>query len=410
MSRLWLAMTLVGILVGFAAVAAGGVGVTWAVWSAAREAQSPPDPARVVWSSSGGEEEPLGSWVSGGSLIVARHSSLTAYRGEDGENVWRVTGRSLSPEGRADALCGMSRGTRDGLGIVAYGTATSDVAVNCTGIALIDLRTGEPIWRRSLPVGPGRGVRAEFVGNAVLASWDGHFLAARAGDGGEIWRWSVPEGCHPSGPALGRTVVVPVRCASGRKYLQLLGAADGSRRGAADLGGVAGRSVAISTDPPAVVDDTARPGRVLLFDESARRTGVLEVEGPKGSLDVLPANAPRPGFPRRFPFVIGDGILTGTVAEGRFITTADLRRDDRGPVRPGEGRGTRPIGRTGEGVVFAGSGDVGVFTYGSRGREVELGRISEVAPRGDDLHWVGGVLYGVSTEDPQMYAVRSARP
>lgn len=410
MSRLWLATTLVGILVGFVAITAGGVGVAWAVWSAARDATSPPDPARVVWSSSGGEEEPLGSWVFDGSLIVARHSSLTAYRGDDGENVWRATGRSLSPDGKADALCGMSRGTRDGLGVVAYGTATSDVAVNCTGFALVDLRTGEPLWRRPLPIAPGRGASTAFVGDAVLVSWDDHFLAVRAGDGGEIWRWPLPHGCHPIGPASGRTVVIPIGCADGRQYLQLLNAADGSPTGTADIGGIAGRSVAISTDPPAVVDDTADPRRVVVFDESGRRTGVLEVDGPAGALDVLPANAPRPGFPRRFPFVVESGILTGTVDEGRAITTVSLRRADRGPTRPGGGRGIRPIRRTEEGVVFAASGDIGVFTYGSRGREIRLGRISAVSPRGDDLHWGDGVLYGVSTEDPELYVVRSARP
>ncbi|MFC7341261.1 PQQ-binding-like beta-propeller repeat protein [Saccharopolyspora griseoalba] len=398
MSRKWWAVLLAAVVLLSAAVTTGA---HLAGWPAAGDA---PRPATELWSSAGDQEEPLGSWFSSGSLVVARRSSLTGYRATDGGTAWRATGRSLAGDPRADALCGMSGGARDGLGVVAYGTSTSDLAVDCTGVALVDLRTGEPIWRHRLPTAPGRGARAEFVGDLVLLSWDDHVMAVRAADGGEVWRGSAEPGCHLSGPALGPAVVLPQRCPGGSR-LVLRDAADGARIADRALGS-APMPQAISADPPVVNTDTTEPDRLLLFARDGSATGILDLD--YTGLDVLPKNAPRPGFPRRYPFAVVGGRLIGTAGEGRSITSVDLRSGRLGPVEPGDGVGTAPVAVTGGDVVFAGPGEAGVFTWspGQRARRPRLGSIARLNPVGDDLHLDGSALYGVSSESPQLYAVR----
>ncbi|MEU7726708.1 PQQ-binding-like beta-propeller repeat protein [Streptomyces sp. NPDC040724] len=291
----------------------------WPAWQAYEGMRGPQAYVWTWWQAEKPESaRPVGAWLRPSSgLVRVRADGLRLYDGG---------GRSAGGLGAGGEVtfCAVSRTIPNEIGLVAAARTPAGCGAR---VLAVDLKNGEKLWAKDLPVAPGRdGDEAPVaaVGDTAVAVTEGALLGLDLRSGDERWRVPVPAGCRVRAldGAADRVLYVEDCAGSGSARLLALDARTGSPAWQSPLR-TAGPSaqVRMLSAQPIVL---RAGGSVLLFDDAGRERGAVPVAGPQEDLTEGPA-----------PVVSGDlliapvkgkvpGVSAYSVLDGKRVWHAAL--------------------------------------------------------------------------------------
>ncbi len=299
-------------------VCLGLVGGLWALWpgdepdrrpatKASAGAEPPAKPA-VAWhvAATGDRyDEGPGAWGLGDTVVQGRVDGLSAYGVRDGAVRWSL------PAPAREAVCAMSPGAAQGVGLIAYGKHDEP----CATLVAVRTSDGKKLWTRHLK---GDGLPAGGLGlggSTAVAVEEGALRARSAETGRERWHRSLAQGCEPraADADAARTLLVE-QCGSGARLIAL-DTRTGKEQWARRLPVESRTAAAVVSVTPAVLavsEDDRRGTRALLgFDDRGALTASVPLSGSDGDVVVpegIPAGTGREGR----PLVFGDLLVTLT--------------------------------------------------------------------------------------------------
>ncbi|MFD8592261.1 PQQ-binding-like beta-propeller repeat protein [Streptomyces sp. NPDC059637] len=319
-----------------AVVLAGAVLAAWPGWLGYQWLRGPH--AEVVWQAAADHPSTVrgvGNWGADGAVVRARTDGLTSYAVGDGAERWNL------PAPARESVCGMSRGTAGGTGLVGFGRHDEP----CATVAAVDLGTGRTLWTdragkdgsyrnhdaaAGLAVAAGVAVVAGSETDTDTGAGTETVTALSIEDGSRVWRWKADEGCSVAGVhASGSRVLVVSGCVDHHGYAT--GQDDERTANAAALDPRTGKQqwkavlpvestlekVSLLSADPAVLlvdeEDERGTAAVLALDDSGRTTAEIPLSGRTESLSALPEWIV--GFPARpvLRAVVHDGLLVTAV-------------------------------------------------------------------------------------------------
>ena len=196
-----------------------GAGAGDAELAARLDARREPGEAKVRWLQSLGADLPgramgvYGPWEAGDVVARAVYRTVSGYSMADGEQRWSLR--------MPDDICAApTRPTEDGKIVVAVQAKESDNGTDCTVLQMIDLRTGKPGWKKTLPKPAVADVEKRVVmasnGGTVTYSRPGHVHTYRAGDGQELFG-TEPRGCRSYAFLSGPRMMAVADCPGGNQ-------------------------------------------------------------------------------------------------------------------------------------------------------------------------------------------------
>ncbi|MFF1505812.1 PQQ-binding-like beta-propeller repeat protein [Streptomyces sp. NPDC058326] len=238
----------------------------------------------VAWTVPGAGQRydhGVGSWGLGTTVAHGRIDGLFAYDGADGTVRWSV------PAPAREALCAMTPGVGEGVGLVAHGRHDKP----CATLLAVRAADGKVLWKRNLG-GGGLVGGALAVGGATAVTAEDRAVRARSAESGEQrWQRAVAKGCgiRALGADATRTLLVE-QCGKGARLLAL-DTRTGAQRWARDLPVESTASASVVSVSPAVlaVDeaDTRGTHAFLGFDDGGAPTVSVPLTGPEGVLSGL---------------------------------------------------------------------------------------------------------------------------
>ncbi|MFI8767653.1 PQQ-binding-like beta-propeller repeat protein [Streptomyces sp. NPDC053792] len=243
----------------------------------------------------------VGFWGLGSAVAQGRIDGLFAYDGAKGDARWSV------PAPTREALCAMSPGTGEGVGLIAYGRHEKP----CATLLAVRTSDGKVLWKRSLGgAGLTDNERPLAVGGATAVSAEDGAVRARSTETGEQrWQRGLGKGCATLAVDADATRTLLVeQCGEGAKLLAL-DTRTGAQRWARDLPVESRATAAVVSVSPVVLavdEEDARGTRAFLgFDDKGAPTVTVPLSGPEGTLSA-PEGVGDADFHRP---VVRDGLL-----------------------------------------------------------------------------------------------------
>ncbi|MGW0116947.1 outer membrane protein assembly factor BamB family protein [Streptomyces sp. NPDC003327] len=248
-------------------------------------------------------DEGVGSWGLGATVAHGRIDGLFAYGSADGAVRWSV------PAPRREALCAMSPGIGEGVGLVAHGRHDKP----CATLLAVRVSDGTVLWKRTLG-GAGLVARGLAVGGAsAVVAEDGAVRARAADTGDRLWERALPAACvvRALDADAARTLVVE-QCGEAARIVAL-DTRTGAQRWTRDLAVESKALATVVSVTPAViaVDEADARGThaFLAFDAKGAPTVSVPLTGPAGVLSAGAGVGDGMGFFSR-PLVLGDLLVT----------------------------------------------------------------------------------------------------
>jgi hypothetical protein len=152
------------------------------------------------WQALSAQNNALGTWSYGHSLVVAADTRVTAYDRATGRQLWQT--KAPVAEGHATVFCGASQGISGSTVVLGIGLATK-VGSDCHSVTVLNVATGKLGWLRGLPSSAEaltyaksldghldlaqKGLIVEISGQTVVASWLGVLAGFSVASGTEEW-------------------------------------------------------------------------------------------------------------------------------------------------------------------------------------------------------------------------------
>ncbi|MFC8230000.1 PQQ-binding-like beta-propeller repeat protein [Streptomyces sp. NPDC057287] len=200
------------------------------------DARREPGEAKVRWLQSLGTDLPgramgvYGPWEAGDVVARAVYRTVSGYSTADGKERWSLR----MPE---DICAAPTRPTTDGKIVVAVEAAESDNGADCSVLQMIDLRTGEPGWRKTLEKAAVSDTERRVVmaanNGTVTYSRPGHVHTYRVGDGQELFG-TQPRDCRSYAFLSGARTIAAADCPGGNQ-IQEFDPASGKKKWAYSL-------------------------------------------------------------------------------------------------------------------------------------------------------------------------------
>lgn len=115
---------------------------------------------KITWQidqkTRGKAKNTLAFWVTDGLAVHASDYDVIAYDAETGKQAWRFAAPLIDKGTGTQKVCGAGSTVQDGKVAVTYGAGLKQGTVTsftCTGIALLDIKTGKAVWTADLRTG-----------------------------------------------------------------------------------------------------------------------------------------------------------------------------------------------------------------------------------------------------------------
>jgi hypothetical protein len=166
----------------------------------------------VRWQALSAQNNALGTWSYGNSLVVAANTRVTAYDQVTGKVLWRT--RAPVAAGHDTMFCGASQAISGSTVMLGIGVATDSTGVDsdCHSVISLNVMTGKLGWLQGLPSAaeslayarslagqPGlaeKGLIVEISGQTVVAGWLGVMAGFSLTSG--VREWTTVIGGAPS--------------------------------------------------------------------------------------------------------------------------------------------------------------------------------------------------------------------
>lgn len=414
---MWIPLLVIGLVL----VLAGGGTTAWFLTSGDAEAAKPaPPPAldpvltgKVAWQlpevEIGAEANFLRSWSSDDVVVGVAEGGITAWSTASGEKMWQIAPPAQPGGGM---FCGASGSAVKGIGAVSYGARdlpgmSTD---SCTGIMLVDLKTGQPRWNVPVPVPKGDlppdSLRVDVAGDRVVYGYNARVTGLNVADGSEVWTYRDPECMIGSYKAEGGTVAFFRNCGGDEGSMRTLDSATGRVKGDASLPRGAYANV-VSADPVVLSvqnpDASTPEGTYVVFDEQGNKRSSIAQQLDSGRLNAEPVG----GYGRdQYRVVLSHGMLV-TATKPRYsgasneIVAFDL---DTGKLRWSKSLGldasSLPFAATEDGVLAINGGSPQVMRLSWKSGTIRTSTKPYSPLRLDAsdyaLHWGGDAVHGVN--------------
>ncbi|MYX72731.1 PQQ-binding-like beta-propeller repeat protein [Streptomyces sp. SID3915] len=251
-----------------------------------------PGEARVLWLKYNDVDLPglgaavNGPWTAGDIVARTTYRTVSGYALADGTEKWKL---SLP----TDVCAAPSLPTDDGKIVIATLVSNTASIPDCSVLQMIDLKTGEQGWKKTVPLNGRLDMRSEVS----LAVNGGTVTYARAGGGADGYRISdgeklfgeAPGECEVGDVASGARLIAGVTCsdAVGKNRIEELDPTTGKPKWAYQLEPGWYLQTVYSFDPPVVVVTNAEEQRIIaLRDDGTLRS---RIDGPVAAEAVADA-------------------------------------------------------------------------------------------------------------------------
>ncbi|MFE3071566.1 PQQ-binding-like beta-propeller repeat protein [Streptomyces sp. NPDC059247] len=273
------------------------------------EASAPParEKSRLAWSVPAvgvKYDTGVGAWAFGDTVAQGRLDGLFAYGAADGAVRWSVSAPAR------EALCGMSPGIEQGIGLIAYGRHDKP----CATLLAVRASDGKVLWRTGL-TGEGLTERGIAVGGGTaVTAEDGAVRGRSATTGEQRWRRVLDPGCAVLAVDADATRTLVVEQCGKAARLVALDTPTGARKWLRELPVESGAEASVVSVSPVVlaVDEEDKRGThaFLGFDDTGAPTVTVPLSRPEGLLSA--------------PGGVGDGrTAEPVVRDGRLITLVE---------------------------------------------------------------------------------------
>ncbi|HBF83136.1 MAG TPA: hypothetical protein DD420_25420, partial [Streptomyces sp.] len=251
-----------------------------------------PGEGRVLWLKYNDVDLPgmgtavNGPWTAGDIVARTTYRSVSGYALADGTEKWKLPLPT-------DVCAAPSLPTDDGKIVIATLVSNTASIPDCSVLQMIDLKTGEQGWKKTVPLNGRLDMRSEVS----LAVNGGTVTYARAGGGADGYRISdgeklfgeAPGECEVGDVASGARLIAGVTCsdAVGKNRIEELDPVTGKPKWAHQLEPGWYLQTVYSFDPPVVVVTNAEEQRIIaLRDDGTLRS---RIDGPVAAEAVADA-------------------------------------------------------------------------------------------------------------------------
>ncbi|MBT2365849.1 PQQ-like beta-propeller repeat protein [Streptomyces sp. ISL-10] len=298
------------------AVCLGLFGGLWVLWpddevERRPESKAPTAPERPAKSTAAWQvpatgnryDEGPGAWGLGDVVVRGRVDGLFAYRARDGAVRWSL------PAPDREAVCAMSPGAEQGVGLIAYGKHDKP----CATLVAVRISDGKALWQRPL-TGDGLVEGGLAVGGFTAVAAEGSVLRARSTETGEQrWQRVLAKNCEARAVDATATRTLLVEQCGANARLVALDTRTGKEQWIRVLPIESKTTAAVVSVAPVVIavsEDDPRGTRALLgFDDRGAPAATVPLSGPAGDLVVPEVISSGTGTEGR-PLVLGNQLVT----------------------------------------------------------------------------------------------------
>ncbi|WP_307126613.1 PQQ-binding-like beta-propeller repeat protein [Streptomyces sp. B1I3] len=238
-----------------------------------------PGEAKVLWLQYNDVDVPgkgagvHGPWTVGDTVATAMYRTVSGYALADGTRRWTV---SLP----TDICAAATLPTADGKIVIGLAESNTADAPDCSVLQVIDLRTGKPGWKKTVPSNGLMDMRSEVSvaigGDTVTYARAGGIDAYRISDGTRLFG-NQPGDCQPNDVAGGPRLIAAVTCGdtAGTGQIQELDQLTGKPKWTYELDPGWHLESVYSADPLVVVVTNVEEQRIIaLRDDGTLRSRI----------------------------------------------------------------------------------------------------------------------------------------